>query len=169
MAGLINKSELKIKSFENLIDSSEDSIEETYLNTNSKNTLLASIPVSDFNQREVDFTADKESLKYFRGIEFTNELKTDYKPFAVVQDKVAVNRKVYTVIEFLTEKTQDFASKRAGVEIKSSQDFLTFASNKLKKSKIGKQFRVEDNNNDNQTIKTYRFGKFFKIKRKIKN
>ena len=115
MAGLSNKSELKIKSFENLIDSSEDSIEETYLNTNSKNTLLASIPVSDFNQREVDFTADKESLKYFRGIEFTNELKTDYKPFAVVQDKVAVNRKVYAVIEFLTEKTQDFASKRAGV------------------------------------------------------
>ena len=138
MAGLINKSELKIKSFENLIDSSEDSIEETYLNTNSKNTLLASIPVSDFNQREVDFTADKESLKYFRGIEFTNELKTDYKPFAVVQDKVAVNRKVYTVIEFLTEKTQKVTIKKEmismceTVEQELTADFLLKENNSIK-------------------------------------
>ena len=93
-----------------------------------------------------------------------------YKEQPISSSLISNNtRKVYSVREFLVEKTQDFASKKAGVEIKSSQDFLTFATNKLKKSKIGRQINVEGKTEDNQTVRVYRIGRFFKITRKIKN
>lgn len=45
---------------------------------------------------------------------------------------------------------------------------MTFASNKLKKSKIGKQFRVEDNNMIIKRLKRMGLENFLKLKEKLK-